>query len=143
MLPTATIQQVATWPVALGCKGGKVSPRLMVKVATALGPASATARCPVASKSTANGTAPGRVGTVGLADGPSRPTRKMSMLLAPFFVVTTRREPSGEKAMSLGVLRRIPESVRGRGRAAGATAGWGSAGRRPGDIPGSSRRRGR
>src|SRR5436190_1486495 len=75
-----------------------------VNAANALVPASATTRCPPASKLTANGTVPGSELTTGESD--SRPlgcTANTSIALVAALVVTISWVPSGEKATCPGV----------------------------------------
>jgi hypothetical protein len=69
------------------------------KIATALGPASVTARFPTESTVAANRTAPGSEVTTGCSDAPPRALTSKS-LMAPVlpFVVTSSLPPSGVNA---------------------------------------------
>ena len=75
----------------------------MVNVATALSPASATARWPPA-KVMPNGTLPGSAVTAGVADSPpEKPMVNTSMSLPLPLVVTISRDPSWVNATCPGV----------------------------------------
>ena len=74
-------------------------------MASAFGPASAITRWPNGSKAIANGTVPGSLFTVALADrSPPKPTPNTSMALPLPLVVTTSWPPSGVKATCPGVV---------------------------------------